>query len=92
MFYDISGTPFYLRYPKEGAEPGDLICPYCPISCYLTVVGHDRYLIHLQTVKNMLILTRYQENRGTFCHDCTYLQLQSSYRPPKKSRRVSSSE
>lgn len=33
---------FYLRYPKKGAEPEDLICPYCLISCYLTVVGHDR--------------------------------------------------
>lgn len=90
--YDISGTIFYLRYPKWGAEPGDLICPYCLISCYLTVVEQDRYLIHLWTVKNMLMLTTYQENKGTFCHDCTYLQLQSSYRPPKKSRRMSSSE
>lgn len=58
VFSDISGTLFYFRYPTVGAEPGDLVGPYCLISCYLTVVGHDRYLINLWTVKNMLMLTK----------------------------------
>lgn len=74
---------------RWGQKPGYLICPD---KCYLILVMCDGYLVPLSTIRKMLMLTRYQENRGPFSHDCTHLQLQSSYRPHKKSGRMSSRE